>query len=102
MDVMPRTSIASSSQQGRRTVVARDMRGGMHSMSSSRSSTSSGACPASSRKRGLLYRRSKAFLHFHEDVSGLHADVRITDDFERLRVVTLDERERLLALVRSL
>jgi hypothetical protein len=53
------------------------------------------------RKRGVFYRRSRAFLHFHEDVSGLHADVRLTDDFERLRVQTVDERARLLGLVRS-
>jgi hypothetical protein len=54
------------------------------------------------RTRGVFYRRSKAFLHFHEDVSGLHADVRLTDDFERLRVETLDERQELLTRVRSL
>jgi hypothetical protein len=54
------------------------------------------------RKRGVFYRRSKAFLHFHEDVSGLHADVRVTDDFERFRVQTASEREQLLALIRSI
>ena len=54
------------------------------------------------RTRGVFYRRSKAFLHFHEDVSGLHADVRVTDDFERFRVQTASEREQLLALIRSI
>jgi hypothetical protein len=54
------------------------------------------------KKRGVFYRRSRAFLHFHEDVSGLHADVRLTDDFERYRVQTPDERERLLTLIRSI
>ena len=54
------------------------------------------------RKRGVFYRSSKAFLHFHEDASGLHADVRLRDDFERLRVQTMDERDRLLALIRSM
>ena len=53
------------------------------------------------RTRGVFYRRSKAFLHFHEDPSGLHADVRLGDEFERLRVQTADERARLLALVRA-
>jgi hypothetical protein len=53
------------------------------------------------RKRGVFYRRSRAFLHFHEDVSGLHADVRLTDRFERFRVQTLAERGRLLDLIRS-
>ena len=51
------------------------------------------------RKRGVFYRKSKAFLHFHEDPSGLHADVRLEDDFERFRVQTLDEQEALLEKV---
>jgi hypothetical protein len=54
------------------------------------------------RKHGVYYRGSRAFLHFHEDPSGLHADVRIGDDFERMRVETATERAALLALVRSL
>lgn len=53
------------------------------------------------RTRGVFYRRSKAFLHFHEDPSGLHADVRLGAEFERLRVHTADERARLFALVRA-
>ena len=53
------------------------------------------------RKRGVFYRRTRAFLHFHEDVSGLHADVRLTDDFERFRVQTVDEQQALLALIRA-
>ena len=51
------------------------------------------------KKRGVFYRRSRAFLHFHEDVSGMHADVRVGHDFERFRVATPSERRRLLALV---
>jgi hypothetical protein len=54
------------------------------------------------KKRGVFYRKSKAFLHFHEDPSGLHADVRVGADFERRRVETGKERAALLALVRSL
>ena len=54
------------------------------------------------RKRGLFTRGSKAFLHFHEDPSGLHADVRLADGFERHRVETADERAELLARIRSL
>ena len=52
-------------------------------------------------RRGVFYRRSRAFLHFHEDASGLHADVRVADVFERFRVQTPDEQERLLILIRS-
>jgi hypothetical protein len=40
------------------------------------------------RSRGVFYRGSKAFLHFHEDPAGLFADVRGADGeaFDRLRV----------------
>jgi hypothetical protein len=48
------------------------------------------------KKRGVFYRRSKAFLHFHEDPSGLHADVRLRTDFERFRVQTQDEQDALI------
>jgi hypothetical protein len=55
------------------------------------------------KKRGVFYRRSRAFLHFHEDPSGLHADVRLADAFERLRVETAREQDQLLrAVERSL
>ena len=54
------------------------------------------------RSRGVFSRGSKAFLHFHEDVAGLHADVRLEHDFERYRVQSDDERRRLLDLVRAL
>lgn len=53
-------------------------------------------------KRGVFYRKSKAFLHLHEDPSGLHADVRLGEDFERQRVETEDERAAFLAKIRSL
>jgi hypothetical protein len=52
------------------------------------------------KKRGVFYRSSKAFVHFHEDPSGLYADVRLGVDFERLRVQTVKERSAFLARVR--
>lgn len=54
------------------------------------------------RATGTFYRKSKAFLHFHEDPEGLFADLRLKadGDFERLRVSTAAERKRFLALVR--
>jgi hypothetical protein len=57
----------------------------------------------SERSLGVFYRRSKAFLHFHEDDGGLFADFRFADrgDFERVRVSTAAERKRFLALVRN-
>ena len=57
---------------------------------------------ASRRSRtGVFYRGSRAFLHFHEDPSGLYADVRVDADFERMRVTTKAERKRLLSVVRA-
>ena len=54
------------------------------------------------RKPGIFYRRSRAFLHFHEDPSGLYADVRldVDRDFTRMRVNTRAERALLLREVR--
>jgi len=53
------------------------------------------------KKRGVFSRGSRAFLHFHEDPSGLYADVRIDAEFERMRVTTKAERKRLLSVVRA-
>jgi hypothetical protein len=51
--------------------------------------------------RGVFYVRSKAFLHFHEDPSGLHADVRLGSEFSRVRVGTAEERNALLARIQQ-
>ena len=52
--------------------------------------------------RGVFYRGSRAFLHFHEDPTGLYADVRLDGaEFERMRVSTKAERQRLLSRVRA-
>lgn len=51
------------------------------------------------RSRGVFYRRQQAFLHFHEDPTGLYADVRLREDFERMRATDPDEQDRLVALV---
>ncbi len=50
--------------------------------------------------RGVFYRRSKAFLHFHEDPAGLFADLRNAEgEFDRFRVEAAAERASFLALV---
>lgn len=54
------------------------------------------------RRPGAFSRKSKAFLHFHEDPTGLYADVRLDDDFERVRVTTDAEQRELLGRIRSL
>ena len=52
--------------------------------------------------RGVFHRGSRAFLHFHEDPTGLYADVRLDGaEFERMRVSTKAERQRLLTRVRA-
>lgn len=53
------------------------------------------------RSRGVFYRGSKAFLHFHEDPSGHHVDVRFSTEFERHRVETAAEQQAVVALVRN-
>jgi hypothetical protein len=35
------------------------------------------------KSRGCFYRKSKAFLHFHEDPEGMFADLKIGNDFAR-------------------
>jgi hypothetical protein len=53
------------------------------------------------RQRGVFYRKSRAFLHFHEDAAGMFADVRLADDFERLPVNTRAEQQDLVRRIRS-
>jgi hypothetical protein len=54
--------------------------------------------PLREKSRGVFYLKSRPFLHFHEDPSGLHADIRPPGaaEFERLNV---DEPEGEAALV---
>jgi hypothetical protein len=58
-------------------------------------------CPGLKEKqRGVFYRKSAAFLHFHEDPAGLFADLRAGADWERLPVGTRAEQDALLARAR--
>ena len=53
------------------------------------------------KKPGVFYRKSKAFLHFHEDPAGIFMDVRDRDDWRRLPAAEhnqcLNEIDRILA-----
>lgn len=49
---------------------------------------------------GIFHLKSRAFLHFHDDPSGIFADVRLTDDFVRLPVTTRAQQTVLLKKVR--
>jgi hypothetical protein len=52
--------------------------------------------------RGAFYRKSRAFLHFHEDPKGLFADIRVEgEDFERIDVTDQDGADRLIALAKA-
>jgi hypothetical protein len=50
------------------------------------------------KKLGIFYRKSKSFLHFHEDPTGLFADVRLylEQDFYRFPVNTDHEQKAIL------
>jgi len=50
------------------------------------------------KKRGVFYRKSRGFLHFHEDPKGMFAD--ISDPDERIDVTEAAGRARLLAEAR--
>lgn len=50
---------------------------------------------------GVFHLKSRAFLHFHDDPSGVFADVRLADDFVRLRVSTRSEQADLLDRIDS-
>ena len=51
------------------------------------------------RSPGCFYKGGKAFLHFHEDPSGTHADVRLeaAPGFARMRAGSAREQDALVA-----
>ena len=53
------------------------------------------------RKPGIFYRKGHAALHFHEDPTGLYADLRLAkdEDFARFRVSSEGERAELMAAI---
>ncbi|HEY2145548.1 MAG TPA: hypothetical protein VGH12_05715 [Steroidobacteraceae bacterium] len=51
------------------------------------------------KKPGIFYRKSRSFLHFHEDPAGIFADLRIGAEFERYPVNTPPEWRALLAAI---
>ena len=53
------------------------------------------------KSRGVFYRGSVAWLHFHEDPAGLFADVKVDGTFQRLPVNTAAERKRLVQAARG-
>ena len=48
------------------------------------------------RSPGVFYRRSSAFLHFHDDPAGIFADLKSGESWERLPVNSPRERSILV------
>ena len=49
------------------------------------------------RRRGYFYRKGRALVHFHQDPTGLFADLHDGPEWHRLRVSEPAERKRFLA-----
>ena len=48
------------------------------------------------RKPGTFYRKSAAFLHFHEDPDGLFADLKVGSSWKRFGLAKLADRRAFL------
>jgi hypothetical protein len=53
------------------------------------------------KNRGVFYKKSIAFIHFHEDPAGIFADMRRAGEWLRLPVNTAADRRRLLRLAKE-
>ena len=51
------------------------------------------------KKLGIFYRKSKSFLHFHEDPAGLFADLSVGSNFDRYPVNTKQQWKVLLKAI---
>jgi hypothetical protein len=51
------------------------------------------------RKLGIFYRKSKSFLHFHEDPAGMYADLSVGNGFDRYPVNTRNQRKELMLAI---
>ena len=51
------------------------------------------------KSRGVFYRGSRAFLHFHEHGEDFFADIRFAEDFERFAASTRTQQAALLKKV---
>jgi hypothetical protein len=53
------------------------------------------------RKRGIFYRKATAFLHFHEDATGIFADVKVGLKYSRFRASTRAEQRALMKVIQA-
>ena len=54
------------------------------------------------KRPGVFNRRSKSFLHFHEDASGIFVDIRVNidDPFTRRPVTTRSQQSELITTIK--
>ena len=52
------------------------------------------------KRRGVFYRGSSAFLHFHEDPAGFFADLKTGPAWQRLPATTPADRRALLSAIK--
>jgi hypothetical protein len=53
------------------------------------------------KRPGVFYLKSRAFMHFHDDPSGVFADVRLAEEFVRLPVTSSSQQSDLLERIDS-
>jgi hypothetical protein len=53
------------------------------------------------KSRGVFYRGSSAFLHFHEDPAGMFADLRADDDWARYQVDRASDQTKLVRAIKA-
>ena len=54
------------------------------------------------RKRGVFYRKGRAFLHFHEDPEGIFADLQTGNAWIRIKVNAVAQRAALVRRAREI
>ncbi len=53
------------------------------------------------KKRGVFYKGSQAFAHFHEDAAGMFGDLKVADGWKRYCVSRQAERKEFVAEARA-
>lgn len=50
---------------------------------------------------GAFYQRRNGILHFHEDADGVHADVKVDGEWDRVTIDTAAGKRKVLTLLRQ-
>lgn len=53
------------------------------------------------KKRGTFYKKSSAFLHFHEDPAGIFADVKVDGSFQRFSADTPAQQAQIIKAIKA-